>query len=66
MEALGVELEPPTWGLLQHDVQRLGRSHGLSIYDAAYLELALRRRLPLATFDKALRKAAAAEGLALI
>ena len=36
----------------------LAAEHGLSVYDAAYLELALRRRLPLATRDDALRKAA--------
>ena len=30
----------------------------LTVYDACYLELAQRRRLPLATFDKELRSAA--------
>jgi predicted nucleic acid-binding protein len=30
----------------------------LTIYDAAYLELALREKIPLATFDKQLAKAA--------
>lgn len=36
----------------------LAAEHGLSIYDAAYLELALRRKLPLASRDEALCKAA--------
>lgn len=36
----------------------LARNHKLSSYDAAYLELAMRRQLPLATLDKELRKAA--------
>ncbi len=36
----------------------IAAEHGLSIYDAAYLELALRRTLPLASRDDALRKAA--------
>lgn len=40
--------------------------HRLTFYDAAYLELAQRGRLPLATLDQALVKAAAAEGIALI
>ena len=40
--------------------------HGLSSYDAAYLELARRRRLPLATLDKALGKAAIADGVEVI
>ena len=38
----------------------LCRSHGLSSYDAAYLDLALRRRLPLATLDQQLTHAATA------
>lgn len=40
------------------------RTHRLTIYDAAYLELATRRRLPLATLDARLAAAAAAEGCA--
>lgn len=47
-------------------VLRLARSHRLSVYDAAYLELAHREKLPLATLDARLRKAAAGEGLALV
>lgn len=42
----------------------LARRHGLTVYDAAYLELALRLRLPLATFDTALARAAEAEEVA--
>ncbi len=38
-----------------------GRCAWLSAYDAAYLELGLRRRLRLSTLDKALQKAAEAE-----
>lgn len=38
----------------------------LSMYDAAYLELAERRSLPLATLDRDLRKAAPALGVALL
>lgn len=36
----------------------LARKHNLSIYDAAYLDLAMRRRIPLASFDNALILAA--------
>ena len=46
-------------------VLRLARTHRLSVYDAAYLELAQREGLPLATLDADLRKAAAAEGVVL-
>ena len=46
-------------------VLRLARTYRLSVYDAAYLELAQREGLPLATLDADLRKAAAAEGVVL-
>ena len=45
------------------EVLSLGRAHRLSAYDAAYLELALRRGLPLATLDEKLRAAASAVGV---
>ncbi len=45
------------------DAFNLARAHGLSFYDATYLELALRRSMPLATFDAALDHAVSAEGL---
>ena len=44
---------------------RLADQYGLTVYDAVYLELALRRQLPLATWDDALRKAAMASGCGL-
>ncbi len=40
----------------------LAREQGLTVYDATYLDLALRRRLPLATHDAALIRAAQALG----
>lgn len=43
----------------------LAREHRLSVYDAAYLELAIRRQLPLASLDRQLRAAAVASGVAL-
>jgi predicted nucleic acid-binding protein len=41
----------------------LARTHRLTTYDAGYLDLALRRGLPLATADAPLRAAAAAAGV---
>ncbi|MEP9387460.1 type II toxin-antitoxin system VapC family toxin [Mesorhizobium sp. KR9-304] len=41
----------------------LADKHRLTPYDAAYLELALRRNLPLATLDNALQSAAQTEGV---
>lgn len=43
----------------------LAERHHLTVYDAAYLELALRRALPLATLDRELRTAAEAEAVVL-
>ena len=45
---------------------QLARRRGLTVYDAAYLELALRLRCPLATLDRGLADAARAEGASLI
>ena len=47
-------------------VMALTRKHGLSAYDAAYLETALRRGDGLATLDRELVNAAVAEGVVLI
>lgn len=43
----------------------LAMRHRLTVYDAAYLELASRLRLPLASLDADLRKAARAEGVSV-
>ena len=48
------------------EILDLARSERLTAYDAAYLELALRLGLPLASKDVKLRKAAAGLGLALL
>ena len=50
-----------TWG----ETLRLAQLYRLSSYDAAYLELALRLKLPLATIDQPLAKAAGLAGLTL-
>jgi predicted nucleic acid-binding protein len=45
---------------------RLAIKHALSAYDAAYLDLALRERLPLASLDKKLAAAARAENVPVL
>lgn len=47
-------------------IMRLARKHRLTVYDATYLELALRERLPLATLDATLAEAARQEGIAVV
>ena len=63
---LAIQIDPETdrqaWGA----TLRLAEKHRLTLYDSAYLELALRRRLPLATLDRELRAAAEREGTQLL
>lgn len=58
VDALGIAFDTGPSGARVLD---LARRHRLSAYDALYLELALRRQLPLATLDAALAGAARAE-----
>jgi predicted nucleic acid-binding protein len=47
-------------------VLTLARRHGLTVYDASYLELAERHAAPLATLDATLAQAAQRENISLI
>ncbi len=51
-----VEQEPPE--RMMGEILALAREYGLSSYDASYLDLAMRKGLPLATTDKKLTEAA--------
>lgn len=66
LETLPIQIDQAATGTAWHDTLALARAHQLTTYDAAYLELALRRSLPLATRDRALLAAAAAEGVAVL
>lgn len=50
----------------QDQVLALARRHRLTFYDSAYLEIAIRRSCQLATFDKALMRAARSEKVPLL
>ncbi|HKT46657.1 MAG TPA: type II toxin-antitoxin system VapC family toxin [Candidatus Acidoferrales bacterium] len=63
---LPIEMDSALNLLQAETVLALGERHGLSVYDAAYLELAHRRQLPLGTLDVDLLKAAKAEGVILL
>ena len=58
LDALPIHVDPETIKHALSDTLQLAREHTLSSYDAAYLELAMREGVPLATQDKALKKAA--------
>lgn len=59
---IDLDSEHQAWG----EPVALAERHGLTVYDAAYLELALRRELPLATLDRELRAAANSEKVQLL
>ena len=48
------------------ELPAFAQAHGLTNYDAAYLALAVRSKLPLATTDGALRRTAATAGVELL
>lgn len=58
LEQLPIQVDPQTAHKAFSRTFALARAYNLSTYDAAYLELALREGLPLATLDKDLKKSA--------
>lgn len=63
LDALPIEIEPVSVSRAWDPALTLAHQHDLSIYDATYLELSLRMRLPLATLDRTLAAAARAAGV---
>jgi predicted nucleic acid-binding protein len=63
LNALPIETDFETASHAFATTLALARNHALTLYDGAYLELAMRRRLPLATLDKELRTAARQVGV---
>jgi predicted nucleic acid-binding protein len=63
--AFPISTDPETAPRAWSDTLALAEAHRLTVYDAAYLELALRAGRPLATLDRELRDAAAARGVPL-
>ena len=65
LSALPIAVDGETASRAFQPILGLARSHGLTAYDAAYLDLAHRRGIPLASLDGDLKKAARAIGVAL-
>lgn len=63
---LDIEQDLESSSTLSVELLELGRSQRLTSYDAAYLALALRSQLPLATLDEQLRQAATLFGVVLL
>ncbi len=66
LSLLPISLDPETDLRAWDATLQLAHLHRLTLYDAAYLELAQRRALPLATLDRDLRTAARAENVVLL
>jgi predicted nucleic acid-binding protein len=64
--SLPVQVEPVALTEALGEITEAARRLDLTAYDAAYLELAARRGLPLATIDERLRRAATVAGVALV
>ena len=66
LSLLDIAVDPESESHLWSATVRIAEKHGLTVYDATYLELAQRRRLPLATLDRALVRACQAESVSAI
>ena len=66
LKTLPITLDAETTARAWRDTLQLVEAHRLTMYDAAYLELAQRRTLPLATLDAELGSAARALGIPLL
>lgn len=63
LEALPIEIDQLSTSRIWGSVLELAHERRLSVYDAMYLELAVRMQLPLATLDRALAAAGRAAGV---
>jgi predicted nucleic acid-binding protein len=66
LAVLPIDIEQTRLALVWGEIVQLAQRHDLTVYDATYLELAMRRNLPLATLDGDLRAAATREGVPLL
>lgn len=66
LHRLPIEIDGETPQRAADSTRALGRTHGLSAYEAAYLELAIRRGAPLATRNPGLQSAARRAGAMLV
>ena len=66
LAALPIRIDADTATQAFGSTTALAEAHGLTLYDASYLELALRLALPLASLDGKLRQAAQASGVELL
>jgi predicted nucleic acid-binding protein len=66
LELLPIQSDSETERHAWRSTLRLAERHRLTVYDAAYLELAMRRGLPLASLDRELRAEGGEEKVVLL
>jgi predicted nucleic acid-binding protein len=66
LEVLPIRIDTGDKKLLRVKLYPLAEQYDLTVYDAAYLELAIRKNLPLATLDLGLLKAARLAGVTIV
>lgn len=66
LSALPIQVDSETSQKAMGSIYMLAKTENLTVYDAAYLEIAMRENCPLATFDKALKNAAKRQGVLLV
>lgn len=66
INALPITTDMESLKLVESAAMAIAMSHQLTVYDAIYLEVAIRRQLPLATLDRALANAARSQGVPVL
>ncbi|MCX7120438.1 MAG: type II toxin-antitoxin system VapC family toxin [Gammaproteobacteria bacterium] len=66
LSALPIVIDHDTSVRAMGSIYALAKTEQLTVYDAAYLEIAIRENSPLATFDKALKNAAKRNGISIL
>ena len=66
LQSLNITTDPDSAARVFTDVHRVALAYRLTSYDAAYLELAMRQSLPLATLDDDLIQASKAAGVPVL
>lgn len=66
LNELPISLDDKTASKALEDTLDIARNINITVYDATYLELALRDNIPIATLDKKLQKAAQHIGIELL
>jgi predicted nucleic acid-binding protein len=66
LRAIHIELDDHQHDVLRTDLLEISRTYTISSYDAAYIEVALRKNLPIATLDRKLMQVAEKAGIKIL